>query len=519
MRNRVFHILLALTVIAIPAIITSLLPYCIFNATLFDFIPGSVNDEIHYWHETLTFSQVGFRGGYYTLNELAAPFRFSHFGPHGPMFPMLYGTIGYFVGWYPYSAPIYNLVLVTIALCIFVCITKPDKKQLVAIGIFLATFWPLLLFLSTNMQEGLHFTIAIVLAGMFHSALLHDGKTSIVFKLAFLVILIFASLIRPSWSLLLVPLFVLNLKNKSGPKMLLAFVMAIVLSAGIFFIFNYLVAPYPNPVAFFFLKVLSFQSDAASFAKYVQTNLTKLVSFYGPNLHVLEVQQRYQLLFLLGVFSIVGGLALFKRGDREERKADITQTKWEVLFHFYNLGSILTATVLFYLFGNWGDYRVFAAHLLITMLLLIVSRQRFWLWLVGVIILSNVWRTPDFLDDFRGIRLPNFVYDQQSIAAFHKGVKYLVYDEDQDPWCNTLLSTAHNFYSYEFITVPAGIGISTVFDPTQLEFPLKSKYLLIRHDMVQDPRYQRFSDELNIERLSYTAFGDIYLNLDAKCKR
>jgi hypothetical protein len=98
--------------------------------------------------------------------------------------------------------------------------------------------------------------------------------------------------------------------------------------------------------------------------------------------------------------------------------------------------------------------------------------------------------------------------------------KFIIYDPNQkNPWCNTFLTTT---FPYQLIAVPPGIGISHLYrDPKYIEFPLKSKYLLIEHDMIgkQSVDYQRFHQELkNIKFLAHTEPGNLYLNPDSKCE-
>ena len=56
-----------------------------------------LNDEVSYWHQALTFSRVGFHGGYYTLGEVTNASGFTPFGPHGPGFAVAYGLFEPFV--------------------------------------------------------------------------------------------------------------------------------------------------------------------------------------------------------------------------------------------------------------------------------------------------------------------------------------------------------------------------------------------------------------------------------------
>ena len=93
----------------LPAAVVSGLLWGAFRCTPFDFGPF-YSDELAYWHETSTFTAVGFAGGNYTVEEALPPLRVVSFGPHGPAFPILYGVFGSLVGWCRNSAVLFNLV-------------------------------------------------------------------------------------------------------------------------------------------------------------------------------------------------------------------------------------------------------------------------------------------------------------------------------------------------------------------------------------------------------------------------
>src|SRR5467141_2945707 len=109
----------AIGVAALPAVEVSILLYVFFRRRLLDHIPGVINDAIDYWLEAQAFRYAGFHGGYFTIDERPAPWSFSHFGSHGPLFPMIHGTLGRLFGWHPYSIPLFHLAFVTAALLFF----------------------------------------------------------------------------------------------------------------------------------------------------------------------------------------------------------------------------------------------------------------------------------------------------------------------------------------------------------------------------------------------------------------
>src|SRR5258706_2388391 len=62
------------------------------RSTLFPYTTLFRSDEVHYWNEIASFARAGFASGYFVPDEHAAPCGLFHFGPHGPGFPVVYGS-------------------------------------------------------------------------------------------------------------------------------------------------------------------------------------------------------------------------------------------------------------------------------------------------------------------------------------------------------------------------------------------------------------------------------------------
>ena len=95
---------------SVPVLVLVLV-YAFFGVSISQYRPLT-NDEVAYWHQALTFSQVGFRGGYYTVDEVTNPSGMTPFGPHGPGFAVLYGLFGAVFGWYRHSVVVLNLIAI-----------------------------------------------------------------------------------------------------------------------------------------------------------------------------------------------------------------------------------------------------------------------------------------------------------------------------------------------------------------------------------------------------------------------
>ncbi len=491
-----------LAVILLPLFLTFLLLILLFPFNPASFTPanqGVYNDAIYYWRQILTFSEVGFNGGYYTQNELPARAVWSHFYFYGPPYPAFYGMLGRVFGWYSFTGVLFNLGIATAALGLFVYAVKPGRKQLVALGLVLSSFWPLLLYLPTNMQESLQYVIAIVLAvGFYKLFQAHPVSQRCLWFLALLIWV--ASLFRFTWSALLIPLFFLTLRRVTVSTALLAALPVALLMASSVAIFAYWSSPFSG--SFF-----------AQFARVILSTPLEAVSLlvnqtWGNIINFGTVPGLALALWAQIIAVLVGGAVVI-------RKPWLTKLKsTEVKFHFLNLSIIALMTLSIYETGNWRDYRILAPHLLLTVLLFIACRR---LSLVKIYVLSSLLFAAVFLVTYLVSWRSQFDDNRQNIAAFEQQIEnHLVYDAEQpNGWCNTLLvqmAPGEWEFKPELMAVPAGIGISYYFVPDQIALPPKSRYLLLSRVL-----YPVVREKAHLQWLVSTDIGDLYINLDSGC--
>jgi hypothetical protein len=497
---------------ALPAVETSLLLYGFFRRTLLDHIPGVINDAIDYWLEARAFAYAGLRGGYFTIDERPAPASFSHFGSHGPFFPILHGTLGRVFGWHTYSIPLFHLGFVTAALLLFARHVSLDRRGRALTALSLATFWPLLLFLPTSLQEGLHLAVAVFVATAFRS-LLDGGDISRAMRASLLVTLSMATLMRPSWGLLLAPAFVLLLGAADWRKQVVAALAGLGLWAALIAAFASVAAPFGRE-EFFFVRVARLEEGVSALLAHAATNASR---FTGAG-SALEVRSRF---LVLGLALSTGALAWRAHPRRE------------LAFHAYNLGSIFLVTLFAYVFGAWGDYRVFGAHLLLTTLLLASSRAAVALGLAAVALLVQLGSVGPFIQTFRELD-PSYRYNRAHIKAFRAAARgVLVFDARQDAWCNTLVSVNPPYFYRHMVGLPPGMGVTMLFGSGEAPRPpLRSRYVLLDPDpdrwSMGTPTVTRIDPEhvhvgvgdwlaLDLKPLAPTPVGELYQNLDARC--
>jgi hypothetical protein len=470
------------------------------HANLFEFVPHKPNDQVGYWRLIYTFSQVGFEGGYYGPDEKLSPLENMRFSTAGPMFPLLYGTIAHFTGWQPYTGILFNMVLLAFALWIFMNVCRLSKIQIAMLTLFIASFWPLILFIPTMMQESFHHAMAILLAAFFYRILQERGQISWYFLAAIALFLIIISFIRISWGLFLLPLFILSLKKNGLPQILLAAIISMILIVIIVYISSQLTTPTNHTI---YDTLASFRVSIYEGLRATRNLLFN--NFQGVVKAYLAAQTRVvqgiQICFLVGANLIT--VVRFMRGKPSSTSPALVFST----FHLFNLVSIVSLAMLLYLAEGFS--RVFAPHLLVSLLLLIAFNR---FWLVVVVISSNLLVIGSFLNEYQ-LNKQNFMVDRSELAEFQQIIeKYVIYDANtSNSWCNTLLIDAHS-YDSRVIIFPAGIGISFL-RRFNLDFPLKSQYFLLDEDILL-----RLGESVNVELLVQLPIGNLYRNMDANCE-
>lgn len=493
-----------LLLVAFPGLASIALVAYFFNVPLSAFTP-SVNDEINYWHEILSFATHGFNSGYYTVEELTAAASFTPFGCHGPVYNMLYGTAAKLAGWNFASPPIFNIVLITASLVFLLALTKPDKSRLFLISAVIMTFWPILLYIPSVFQETFHFSCAIVLAAMvFH--LYKKNETSspaLAIQGLLLLVLSIASLVRPTWSLLF-PVILLGYRHKrTNMSTIIALTVGCVLT--IIFHATYIWFSAPFPVGFAHNMILLGRTSISQATNYIAshffTNLERMLFLKGD--FVLETFQRWQAAAL--AITAFGILITRRIKTRLTGKTELSHEEDDYLFHIMNLGPVLLITLLLYELADLKDFRVIAPHILISLLLMaLMGRRRLTLALVGSYIVLGF----SFPVLYRYIHYKHFVYEanKNDPTDFRQQINAVSFNLNASRWDNSILIDVSD-YRFFLTGLPAGIGINFVMDWTYLNSPIKSRYILIQPHL-----YNKVKNKANLKLISSGKFGNLYLN-------
>lgn len=450
------------------------------------------SDELFNWHQVATFAVAGFDGGYYTVNEMPAPLAWTHFYSHGPVYPLLVGTLGRLFGWELYSAPILNVALTTLAVALFVYSTRPGTVQLLLLGAILLTCWPLHLYMFTDMRLAFFDALAILLAACFCRTIADPGRASRGFLVVFAGLIVLASLAKVTWALLLIP-YLLHIRARTRLSLRQALALSFFLLVLAFLAHSLLTAPYPN-----FAGSLT---DAAR--RSVVEGAALLARHAGGGLaSFVDITRPLWLLLRLQIVVCAGWAGLLVWRDAREGEAFR-----EGVVVLASTGLLLVLTILLYDFSVWRDFRLFAPAVLLATLVFI-ARRRFVL--VGLLLVGNLAVLPDFVSTYERVVKGRYRANAEQLQAFADQLSPIVrYQPQGGGWQNTILVPLRSLADQRLLAVPAGIGISWFKSPDRLQ-RIHSRYLLL--DRRSRPEFLR---RARLEFVRKTDLGDLYINHDA----
>lgn len=493
--------------LALIPLITSLsLLFGMLRADLGQYVPtfsDIYNDSIYHWRQAYTFSATGFNGGYYTINELAAPVSFSHFYHHGPGYPVLYGTLGKLTGWQLTSSLWLNMALVTLALVILQLGIPLTFRQRITSSLIVIAVFPVLIYMATSMAESLHHAGAILLACLCWRLIAERNLFPLRPYLFLLAVITALTLTRPTWGILFIPVLLLRAPRWSLGNILLYSGIGAVCFVALYALHTLMIAPYP-----FLDKSLGLENGLIGAIQLRLDRLNLNLEAWNRGIPV-EIAQRYIVAALLpatGVLWIV------------RRRAFSA----EAILHLANLGLPLAIN----LFANdmtfYRDFRAMAPHLLLSLLVLIACRR----WLIPAVFLAlQVVMLPQFLTEYRATVEPQFTPGLvEQITSFRDQTReILVYDPAApSAWCNTLLFVMENRGNRvlsippELALVDPGIGLSFYIgywgETAPLTYPIRSHYLLL-----SEGNRALIGDNARLTLLVNTAAGGVYQNEGAEC--
>lgn len=508
-RHRVSRVLATLLCIGCVPVVIIVLVRWSFGVPLSAFRPV-LSDEVYYWHEAATFARVGLNGGYYTLDEVTNASGFTPFGPHGAGFVMLYGLIAKVFNWYRHSVLALNLVVIALACGIWASSARLSLARLWLSILLLATFWQMVFWASSGMQESLHHAGAIVMAAFFARALAASTQGTWLSVLGSLTLCLLA-LVRPTWIIVMPFWAIVVTRHSSRWRILAAVGASLVAGVAMLMVFNRTVAPYAR--GFSFVEVFNLGVRARSIVENVVFNVGRTLTF--SEYDDLEILHRVQ---YWGFLIVAIGLAIvvWRHAARTSPGGVLTRWRSGPVAHLAiavaSMSAILALMLVLYSLTNWAEHRVLSAFLLFGALLTLAAPGRAPVLLVAVLIFSNLVSANTFRRVFEAKRQEQFVWDRRGVAEFEEAIAGRVtYRAGQSRWCNTLLTAQEPPY---LIAVPAGIGISVVREPDQMPHVPYSQYLLVDGSTLAN-----FKHPPRVEPLATLPYGTLYLNLESGCAR
>jgi hypothetical protein len=471
-----------------------------FGSTLLDFVPSYPNDEIHYWHEIATFAETGFGGGYYTYNERPAPASFTHFGPHGPLFPLIYGTVGDAVGWRLWSPVVFNSVVLMLGLFAFFALIRARLPDMILAGAVVTTSFAVMIYIPSAMQESLHHGIALLLAGMLCRMAASPSQTTLAL---FIAVVTASSLLRPLWAVALAPALLLGLRTQMRWRIPIAIGATSVLAVLVWYGWRLISAPVPGVQ----LQVTTGTGGISGEAwDNTVRNVRRLITEIGNVFHEPSaLSTTYLALFVLAActFLIARGILLHRDKDAGGvRPFTVELTGATVLLGVFAL------IIPFYFDVAMAFNRVVMAFLLFAVLVAIGMRRHRWLPLV--VITVNLILLPKLVDSYQILRWGSFTYNRANMAAARAAFeRHVEFERGSSPWCNTLLTSQYD--ALQLMTLPSGIGYSTTYGSPPPEFP-KSKYVLIGDYWPKDDL-----PKAHLRQLAKLSFGTLYVNGSSHC--
>ncbi|WP_119065251.1 hypothetical protein [Aggregatilinea lenta] len=489
--------LLYLLIASLPVLLTVGIVTLYLDTSLSRLVPGTP-DEIRYYLQIEGTARAGLDTGYFTIEEYAAPVSFLRYGPHGPIFPLLYGGIAALVGWPPYAAMAVNVGVWVLALAVLLLTARPDRTQTLLIGAVILTFYPALIFWPSNMQESLHEAIGILLAAGFYRLLRDHGAR---LRIALFGLILLASLIRYTWAFFFPVLLIFSLSRPTPRRIVMATIQGLALAAVAFAAFTLSASPVKHNFISEFLDVLP---DSLSRAlDLLGDNLSRNARFLtGGDSGFGSAGWVVLAMMVFAVLIVVVALV-------RTRHASLPPGDWrDAAFHAFNL---LPVTLLaFVLYDIWQGYRTVSAHVLASLLLLILTRR---FRPVGAVVLVSLACLPLFPKLSDAYYDANFHYAESEIDAVAATTgPFLRYDPGApDGWCNTVLVSVSS-YNYRLLRLDPGLGAAMLYDVDALTLPPRSKFLLLNRD---DAR--ALHESIPLDYLADTPGARLYYNPMSGC--
>jgi hypothetical protein len=500
---------------ATPALLLWWLITFYLKSNFSSYFPTS-GDAIMYWHEIATLAGVGFHGGHYGFEETAsaaARFGVGTFGAHSQWFQLLFAGLSKLTGWGPATGSLLNILLVSLSLGIMAWLMRGCIRFNLFCVAFVGTSLYILLNTPLMMMEGLQYSLAFILAGLFFRWFSRPRETSAWLGPCLWACIMVAALTRYSWGLLYIAYYIPDGRMGSGRAWLPGLAKGIGCALLGCAAYTFCAAPYPyEPFtgSMFGMKVYAslLHGDAAPFVALVKTNVLGMLHPGGATAQYVQ--------FCMILLAFVAAPFLELLGRPGDCGGDRNRARSFALFHVVNLGGVLAA-VFFYYYTTLGMLGLrMAMPNFITSFLILVRNVRL-RWLLPVLVMQVVL-IPSILF---GI----YPYLGQEYDSYQRDVSrcevsdlfnLMVYQKDAaSPWCNTALFYGGFGYGTALMMVPPAIAINDM-RLTGLEGlarPLKSGWIVTDNPLANE----KLKQVPGLVCVGSRGDWSVYRNMAARC--
>ena len=461
-----------------PTVMTVVLVHNLIGSEISAYVPDYPNDLPGYWHVTATFVQHGFDGGYYGADEQVGSTAASKLDLHGAAIPVIFGSIGRIAGWGMSTAIWCNLAFLALALLIFMGDRGRGAKEGVAIGLVVCTAWSVLLNIPSTFPETLNQSLGLVFAALVATILRNRNPVTARRLILIVLFLCGASMVRVSWALLFVPVFILAGWTRPLREKFCLAALGLVAIGLCYKAFWLIAPPGENSVTSFFGAFVVDPLSGQMWSALVDRTLLRWSDFMMPEYgNWMEIAQAWQMVLLMA-FALMKLLSPRTESGKSHGWFELSAK--EAFFHLFNLGMMILAGLLTYIPSGFA--RVFSTPYVLSMALLVAYRR---FGLVVVILLVGMVGVPSFLHNYESLR-HNFTIDREKLDGYGKvfsGTIKFQKDAGSD-WCNSLVVTVP-LYDSRVLMIPAGIGINWIRGIPYGRLPYLSRYLLLDRSLFE----------------------------------
>jgi hypothetical protein len=219
-------------------------------------------------------------------------------------------------------------------------------------------------------------------------------------------------------------------------------------------------------------------------------NLSKLLAWST------DAPPQVVLRYFLVLFIAVLGVRVLVARPREQACADATELAC------VTVAPLFAITLLVGEVESWRDFRLLSPALLVALLLLVPHcRWERWLWSLTLVL------TPLYWAGFAEFHRDRFTTRDVAITTMRDATRTVRFVRDASPWDNTVLVHA-DLLQFPLLGLPSGIAVSYVTNWDDLASPIRSRFLLLRHD-----DREQIESRIRLAPVAETPLGTLYTNL------